>query len=147
MSALTPVGMDSNGQAHIAGAADTIKVTLGSLQTAGNTPTIVVQSAAGTGATATITGTNLAGTITINTGLSLLAIGAVLTFTFADSFTFPNGCSITFSSGNANFAGQLTKIYSTPNITGSVCNGATVYVTTALSVSSAYTGTYHIVGW
>lgn len=109
----------------------------------GNTPTITVQSAAGSGASASIVGNNVAGKITLTTGLSLLNTGKVLALTFADGMTFPNGCFITFTPADVNFSGVYTKLYAQTSTTG-----VDLFVgVTALSVSTTYIGYYHIIGY
>ena len=107
------------------------------------TPAVAVLAAAGTGATATIVGSNVSGKITLNTGTSLVTGGNILTLTLADGASFPNGMHIQYSSSNANFAMVLTSIYCT-----TTNNSATLAMNgIALTTNTAYVGYYTISGY
>lgn len=143
MSTLNSIGMDTTtGQFKIALPADLLTVPT-SIIGLGGTPTIVLGSGAtGSGATYSITGTNIAGSITINSGTGILATGIVFTMTFADSLTYPHGCFVTFSAGNAAFAALAVALYVTTTTTTAVVSTAV-----AISISTTYIGSYHITGY
>jgi hypothetical protein len=108
----------------------------------GNAPSIVLGSAAGSGASVSIVGNNVAGKITLTSGASLLVSGTVMTLTLANGLSFPNGSVVTYSAGNSAFASVLGLI-----------SGSTTATTIALSVSAAltlstvYIGYYSITGY
>jgi hypothetical protein len=108
----------------------------------GPAPAVVLGSAAGSGATFSIVGNNVAGKITLNSGTSLLASGIVMTLTLANSLSFPNGSVVTYSAGNSAFAGVLTNISGTTTQTTIVLS-----VAIALSISTTYVGYYSVTGY
>lgn len=130
----------TTGQFNIADPDDTVQIP--SLVANSPVPTIVLGAAAGTGASYSITGTNLAGKITLTAGTIGLASGTVITMTFANSFAYPTGCAVTFTAGNAAFAGVITLISATTNTTT-----VTLAVAAALTLSTVYIGFYQIIGW
>lgn len=137
---INAVGMDSvTGQFNIADPEDTFLAP--SLSGTSGTPSIALGAAAGSGATFAIAGTNLAGKITLTSGTGILASGTVMTATFANSLSYPIGCSVTFSAGNANFATVLPYLYAETGQTQVVLK-----VAIALSISSTYIGYYQVVG-
>jgi trimeric autotransporter adhesin len=78
----------------------------------GGVPTIAVGSAAGTGASATVTGNNLAGVISVITGTGTTALATLVTVTFNGALaTAPQGCEL--MPRNANGSGQVAMIYTT----------------------------------
>lgn len=135
---LVPTGMDTNGQFRIAASNDIIN----GVPVIGGVPTLTMGSAAGTGASASIVGSNKSGKITMTTGVSLLSTGTVMTMTFANGFAYPNGCAIFFSSADVNFANVLTKIFATTTTTT-----ASLTTSLSLSVGTTYVGYYRIEGW
>lgn len=138
---INAVGMDTTtGQFNIADPDDTAQVP--SLVSNSPVPTLVVGTAAGTGAIASIIGTNLAGKVTLNAGTIGLTSGTVLTMTFANSFAYPTGCAVTFAAGNAAFAAVVSTIYATTNTTTVVLS-----VTAGLTLSTTYIGYYQVIGW
>ncbi len=139
---LNPAGMDANGQFRIATSSDSFPLVASSNKGAGGTPTLTLATAAGSGATRSIEGNNVAGKITLTTGLTLLSSGLVMTLGFADGLVYPNGCHPQFTAGNENFAGVYIKLYAVGKTTG-----VELYVTAALSLSQTYVGTYHITGF
>jgi hypothetical protein len=72
------------------------------LRTSGAAPTIAANGSAGSGATASLSGTDLAGTITLTAGSGGTSAGVIFTITFAS--TFPAGARIILSPQNANAA-------------------------------------------
>lgn len=75
-------------------------------------PTIVTNSGAGSGASATITGTNVSGTISVATGTSPVAGVNLATVTFGGIITSaPYNC-ILFPQ-NTNSVGQAAMVYAT----------------------------------
>lgn len=141
MSQINAAGMDSiDGHFKISQIADTFAMP--NIVGTSGTPALVIGSAAGSGSTASIVGNNLGGIITLNTGISLLSTGTVLTITYANSLTFPNGSVITFAAGNSKFASIVTSIYVTTTTTTAILS-----VALALSVSTTYIGHYKISGY
>lgn len=112
----------------------------GALSGNSTTPTIVLGSAAGTGATSSIVGTNLSGQITLTTGTGV-GIGTVITLTLAGAYAFPTNTFVNFTAGNNNFAGVMNTIYCTTTTTT-----VTLSVTAALALSTTYVGFYSITG-
>lgn len=133
---------DSSQSKGIKWAAPAIQTTTTSLTGTSGTPTIVLDANAGSGATYSIVGTNLAGKITLNTGTGVLNAGTILTMTFANSLSYATGSTVTFSPANTNFAVVLNTIYATTTQTTVV-----VAVTAGLSLSTTYIGFYHILGY
>ena len=115
----------------------------GQITAKGGTPTVVVNTAvAGSGASATISGTNMAGKIVLTSGTALLTTGKVLSLNFADGFTFPNGGFAVFSPGDINFALLAARLYVVTRV-----DGVDLYVVTnPLTLSTQYTGYYQILG-
>jgi hypothetical protein len=84
---LTVTGTATVGTLVVTGPASVGTLTVnGHIITAGSTPTISEDVSCGTGCTATITGTDTAGTITVHTGSDVNA-GSLATVTFADAYT------------------------------------------------------------
>lgn len=133
---------DSSQAKGIKWAAPAVQTSTTSLTGASGTPTLLVDANAGTGATASIVGTNLAGKITLNTGTGVLGTGTVLTMTFANSLTYATGATVTFSAGNGNFSTVTNTIYCETTTTTVVLK-----VTAGLSLTSTYIGFYHILGY
>lgn len=138
-------GMDTGstppGQFNIVQPTDAIQIP-NALIGVGSTPSLALGSAAGSGATFSIVGSNTAGKITLNAGTGILTSGTVMTMTFANSFAYPSGCAVIFSPGNSNFAAVISTISSTTGTTTVV-----VSVTAGLSISTTYIGFYTIIGW
>lgn len=75
-------------------------------------PTVAVGAGAGSGATASIAGTNLAGVVTVSTGTSTTGSSVLATITFNGTLgTAPQGC--TLFPRNANAVGQVAMVYTT----------------------------------
>lgn len=124
-AAVQTTGNSTLNAPNLAGTTDTIE-TLGLAQTitaaktfsgqiipGGSAPTCAVGSAAGSGATCSITGVNQSGHVTVNTGTSTLASNTLVTITFNGGplSVAPYNCGLT--SGNVNATGQVAMIYST----------------------------------
>lgn len=89
----------------------------GHIYSGGATPGVAVTANAGTGATVSVAGTDLAGTITLNVGTAP-ALGDLLTLTFATSFvTAPR---VVFSPANASAGGNAPGFYRSTVAGGSV---------------------------
>lgn len=141
-SNIAAVGMDTtSGQFKIPAPTDVLVIPT-ALSGTGGTPTIVLGAAAGTGPSFSIVGSNTAGKVTLNVGTGILTSGTVMTMTFADSLSYPNGCSITFTAGNSNFATVLTTISASTTVTTAILS-----VAVGLSISTTYIGFYQIIGW
>lgn len=133
---------DSAQSKGIKWAAPAVQTSTTSLTGTSGTPTVVLDANAGSGATYSIVGTNLAGKITLNTGTGVLSAGTVLTMTFANSLSYATGATVTFSPANTNFAVVLNTLYATTTQTTAV-----IAVTAGLSISTTYIGFYHILGY
>lgn len=78
----------------------------------GSAPTIAAGAAAGTTPTVSITGTNMAGIITVTTGTATTSTATLATVTFNGTLgTVPQGC--TLQARNANAATLATDLYTT----------------------------------
>jgi len=90
----------------------TFAVPAGGGSSSSGTPTIAVGAAAGTGASATVSGNNINGVITLITGTSTVPLATLVTITFNGSVaTPPQGCLL--MPRNPNAAGQVAMIYTT----------------------------------
>lgn len=105
-------------------------------------PSISLGSATGSGATSSIVGTNMSGKITLNVGTGVLSAGTIMTMTFANSFSYPNGCFVNFDAANAAFAAIKTILYVTTTTTA-----VTLLCTAALTISTTYIGYYLTTGY
>lgn len=116
--------------------------TMSSISSTGSAPSISLGAASGSGASSSTVGNNVSGKITLNVGTGILSAGTVMTMTFANGRTYPNGCFITFSAGNDNFSLIHNLLYATTSTTG-----VTLSCRLALTVSTTYIGYYTIVGY
>lgn len=120
--------------------AQSISQILGS----GGAPTVTPGAAAGFGATTTIIGNNITGTVSITTGSGLGAstTNPLFTITLADGVTYPNQCQLFITPTNVSAAGMLTNAY-----TSGTKNSATVTIGgITLGSSTTYSFTYLITG-
>lgn len=141
MSTIVPVGMDlTTGLFKIAAIGDTMDTP--AMIGLGGIPTLTINANAGTGATASISGNNIAGKITLTSGTLSIASGLILTLNYADGLTFPNGSNVVFSPGNAAFAG----IVSTLSVVGNTTN-AQLSASVGVGIGTTYIGYYHVSGW
>jgi hypothetical protein len=104
----------------------------------GSTPAIAAGAAAGTSPTVSVSGTNMAGVITLTTGTATTASATLATVTFNGTLgTAPQGCQL--EPRNANAAAAAVSTYTTaPSTTAwSVAVDAT-----ALAASTAYSWAY-----
>ncbi len=101
----------------------------------GVAPTVAAGAAAGTGATVSVVGNNISGTITVTTGTSPTA-GTLVTLTFALPYT--TAPRVTLEAGNASAAG-LTR-YVTPTTTNFGLNSSAVP-----AASTTYTFYYQVI--
>lgn len=109
-----------------------------------STPTIAPASGAGTNASATITGSNIAGTITFTTGLSLGTNADLFNVTLADNVSFPTMMIIQLNGIDPATLAIMSSIYQ------SVGSGSTATFKmkgAGLSVTTTYTFNYHIMGY
>lgn len=97
-------------------------------------PTIVAGSGAGIGATATISGTDREGIVSVTTGLVPVALGDLLTATYGTPYALSP--VVTFSPGNR--AAVVAGVYSQPAPTGFkiICGSV------ALAASTTYSWSY-----
>lgn len=134
-------GMDTTtGQNEIGNAGD--MYTMGAIVGNSVAPSLVLGSAAGTGSTVSIVGTNISGKITLTTALTVSS-GTVLTMTLAQGLTFPGGCVITFSAGNSSFAAIGASLY----VSSTSTTQAVLSVAVGLGISTTYIGYYSVSGW
>ena len=116
------------------------------VQGLGATPTIAGGSGAGTSPTLTITGTDLAGEITITTGTSPTASATIATITLAGGVSFPNHGEPVLSAESASAASLTgTSIPFCPQA------GTSTWTinsnSTALPASTIYVFRYHLLGY
>jgi|GEM_PF-688605 len=114
------------------------------LKGSGGTPGITPDVGAGTGPTMGISGTNLGGKITITTGTGPVA-GVLMTIAFANSLSFPNGCSVQLSAGNLSAAqinGANKPYISATNLTNFI-----ISVPVALTATTQYIWYYQVIGY
>jgi len=112
-------------------------LTVDHIITDGNTPTIKTGSAAGSGATIEITGTDVSGKIVLDTG-SGTSIGDLADLTFATAYT--NAPNAVVSAGDTN-AAKLQQ-FITPSDTGFSLNAASA---SGLADNQTYTFYYQVV--
>lgn len=99
-------------------------------------PTIAVDANAGTGATASVSGTDTAGAIQLDTGTLLWAAGAQATVTF--NLAFASAPKVVLTATNANAAAAVVGVYVTKTTTTLVINFAV-----ADASATTYTWDYH----
>lgn len=108
----------------------------------GSTPTVSLGAAGvvGTGATASVSGTDTGFAVTLNTGTGVSSMGVMFAITFAEAYaTAP---IVVTTPANSN-AGQASGHY----ITSSTTTGFSSAKTTAiLSSSQTYIWNYHVIG-
>lgn len=141
LNQLNQFGMDTTtGQNKIGNPGD--MYTLGAIVGNSSAPAVALGSAAGTGSTVSIVGTNVSGKITLTTSLTVSS-GIVLTMTLANGLTFPGGCVITFSAGNSSFAAIAASLY----VSSTSTTQAVLSVAVGLGISTTYIGYYMCSGW
>lgn len=104
------------------------------------TPTYTVGAAAGTSATGSVTGNDLAGQITFTTGATGLSTGTVFTVTFAQQHDPSIFTWIVFSARNAAAALEIQKLY----LGGSGNTAFTIAAAANLTASTTYTLSYMV---
>lgn len=104
----------------------------------GNTaaPTVVVGTGAGTGATTSVIGTDLAGTITVVAGTLPTASAVISTLTFNKAYASAPFC--VFSASNSNAGLASLSVYETSTATTMVLNATTSALTAALTFTWNY---------
>lgn len=110
------------------------------LHGSGSAPAITVNTGAGTGATASIVGTDVAGTITIVTGTSPVASGIICRVTFTANSSAPD---VVFSPTDTDISAVQYSRFRVGNRAGSQFELVNTGV--ALDASSTYTFTYHVI--
>lgn len=134
-------GMDSTtGQNEIGNAGDML--TMGAIVGNSSAPAVALGSAAGSGSTVAVIGSNISGKITVVTSLTVTS-GVVLTMTLAQGLTFPNASVITFVPGNSSFAAIGASLY----ISSTSTTQAVLSVAVGLGISTTYIGYYSVTGW
>lgn len=103
-------------------------------------PTVSIGGAAGTGATVSVIGSNLAGIITFASGTGILSTGALFTLTFGGGFSFPNQCVVSLDANNTA-ASNITPYITTTSSTFTVSD------TTLIGSSITSKWMYVCVGW
>lgn len=141
---IVPFGMNgANGQ-NVIGQKD-IDVFNG-LPVIGASPTapsIAIGGAAGSGATVSVVGSNLGGTITYNSGTGILGSGVIHTLTLANSFTFPTNSTVVLTPSNSAAALLGTVGY----ISASSATAFSTSVTSGTAISTTFKWNYIVVGW
>lgn len=108
-------------------------------------PSIAAGVGAGTSPTVSVTGTNLAGVVSVTTGTLPTGANAVIaTITFASSFAFAAAPYVELFGDNPITAALsgLTMVYTTRTTTTFVITSGT----TALTAATAYKWVYHVIG-
>lgn len=104
-------------------------------------PSVSVGAAAGSGATVTVTGSNIGGVITFNSGTGILSAGVIFSLTFGGSFAFPTGSSVSLDAANSN--APLYPIY----VNSTSTTGFTVGWTSGTTLNTVLKYNYICVGW
>jgi hypothetical protein len=111
-------------------------------------PTFTIGSGWGSGATASIEGTDMAGMITINSGTGSLSFTSLGTLTFNTAFESGAKYAVFYSSENANATGANMGGYlrTTSRAIGSfVIDASNSNITSRAVPSTTYTVFYHVV--
>lgn len=115
----------------------TVNFPKGHVVPTGSAPTAAAQAGAGTSATAVVAGRDTAGTVTITSGASSLAVGAQAVLTFSQPFSV---APVPVVSG-ASAAAEALQPYASATTTA-----LTIGFATAPSASTAYVVNYVVVG-
>lgn len=114
----------------------------GNIIGAATAPTVVTNGGSGiSGATVSVSGSALSGTITINTGLTPSTSAQVITGTYA--VAFPNGSTVILTPASATVVGLALPLY----VSSQIASGFVVSASTAgLAGSTTYVYNYLITG-
>lgn len=110
-----------------------------------STPGIVAGTGAGTSPTVSVTGTDLAGKVTVTTGTLPTGTNAtVATITYASSYAYPAGSYVVLYPANAITAtlSGVSMVY----VNGTTTTFVITSGTTALTAASTYVWNYHVIG-
>lgn len=130
----TTGGLKFVGGVYISGSSTGLKANTG-------TPSIAANSAAGTGATASISGDDNSGQITLNTGSVVgLGAGSLLTVTYGTAFSGTRYPTFSPANANAASAGLLSYVSSPGSTTFDIS------ATAALTASVTYLWNYKVIG-
>lgn len=116
-------------------------VSLPHLLGTGSTPTISEGSGAGTGASASITGSDIAGQVTLNTGTFPSASSTAVTVTFASPYSTAPYVVLFPSNSTAALLSGVSMIYVTSSPTTFILTSGT----TGLTAASTYKWHYQVV--
>ena len=116
---VTDAKLCSPGTTYASGGTGTCQVTctnnnwvVQNQSVVGSPPTVAVGAAAGTGATASVTGSSISGSVTVNAGTSTTSTATLATITFPTAYgTAPRSC--TLQPQNAAAVTQVGMVYST----------------------------------
>ena len=100
---------------------------------------------AGTGATFSLTGSNIAGKITVITGSTATTGATVAKITYSGNFGYPNGSAPIIGPGNTSSA--LLSGTTLPFTVGATSSFSIVSGSTALSARTTYVWYYNAIGW
>lgn len=140
-SNLIPFGMDGNGQWRIGITNSDVHNGLAVVGQSPTAPSVVIGAAAGSGASVSVAGSNIGGTVTFNSGTGILSSGAIFTVTFGGSFAFPANCAVSIDS--ANSAATSYPVY----ISSTTTTGFTVSWTSGTTLNTVLKYMYVVVGW
>jgi len=113
--------------------------------TTSSTPTIIttLPGVVGTGSSISIEGTNQEGVITLVTGTSTSAVGAVFSVTMSNSFAYPNSCNSILMGSNSAAVGLSTHVY----VSDTTATAFDVTTNQILTASTTYIWRYHNGGY
>lgn len=120
---------------------DLTQARVSQIYTDGDSPDVAAGAAAGASPSVSLTGTGVAGKITLTTGTTAVSTGVLATITLP--VTFPNGCFVTLTPGNATTAVQVARMFATTTAGTFVLNASG----TALSDSTPYIWYYQVTGY
>lgn len=115
-------------------------------QTSG-APSFTIGSGWGTGATASISGDDLAGEITVNSGTGSLTATTLGTLTFNKAFPTGSEYAVFFHHSNTNAVGaNMTYVVATSKAVGSfICDSSNSNIASRIAPSTTYKVYYHVI--
>lgn len=117
------------------------KARVSQVLSGGEAPAIAAGAASGSSPTVALAGNSVAGKITLTTGTTAVSTGVLATITLPVSF--PTGCFVTLTPGNATTAVQVARMFATTTAGTFVLNASG----TALSDSTPYIWYYQVTGY
>lgn len=142
MSNLIPFAMDgSTGRWKIANQDQDTHNGLAVVGVSPSAPSVSLGGAAGSGASVSVSGSNIGGIITFNSGTGILNAGLIFSLTFGGSFAFPTNCSVSLDP--ANSSAPLYPIY----INSTSATGFSIGWTTGTTINTTLKWAYIIAGW